>query len=285
MTLMHFVCEQDLFMLLLLSLPLLLTTMLSLRQSLLNGGKAYGSLIMSNSPIVAEMMGEIGYDFLIIDHEHTPTGIESGQALLQSLGRSRSEPIVRLPAAHDHVYMKKVLDSMRLPGGVLVPMVDTPEQAQQVVESTRYPPAGKRGCAVPFVRASGWGMQNTPEYIQQCNDNLLVMVQVETPLGVSNIPEIAAVDGVDMIFLGPVDLSASIGKMFQFDDPQVQELIQEAEDKVREAPTCMLGGFRPPGRSVQEMLDVEGYSLVAGSVDMGLLREAAKQDWQGGKHQ
>jgi 2-keto-3-deoxy-L-rhamnonate aldolase RhmA len=265
-------------------LPILLSMMLSLRRSLLNGGKAYGSLIMSNSPIVAEMMGEIGYDFLIVDHEHSPTGIESGQALLQSLGRSRSEPIVRLPA-HDTVYMKKLLDSMRLPGGVLVPMVDTPEQAQQVVESTRYPPEGKRGCAVPFVRASGWGMKYTPEYLQQCNEDLLVMVQVETPLGVSNIPEIAAVDGVDMIFLGPVDLSASIGKMFQFDDPKVQELIQEAEEKVREAPTCMLGGFRPPGRSVQEMFDLGGYSLVAGSVDMGLLREAAKQDRQGGKYQ
>jgi 2-keto-3-deoxy-L-rhamnonate aldolase RhmA len=276
-----FVFEEVTFMLLLMAL--LLSTMLSLRQSLLNGGKAYGSLIMSNSPIVAEMMGEIGYDFLIVDHEHSPTGIESGQALLQSLGRSRSEPIVRLPAL-DTVYMKKVLDSMRLPGGVLVPMVDTPEQAQQVVESTRYPLEGKRGCAVPFVRASGWGMNHTPEYLQQCDEELLVMVQVETLLGVSNIPEIAAVDGVDLIFLGPVDLSASIGKMFQFEDPQVQELIQEAEEKVRDAPNCMLGGFRPPGRSVQEMLDLGGYSLVAGSVDMGLLREAAKQDWQGGKY-
>ena len=259
-------------------LPLLLFTMLSLRQSLLNGGKVYGTMIMSNSPVVAELMSQIGYDFLIVDHEHAPTGIESGQALLQAI--RGTEPIVRLPS-HDPVYMKKVLDSMRLPGGVLVPMVDTPEMALQVVQSTRYPPAGNRGCAVPFVRGSAWGMQG--KYLEQCNSDLLVMVQVETPLGVENIEDIAAVDGIDLIFLGPMDLSASIGKMGQFDDSEVIDLIQEAEHKVREAPNCLLGGFRPPGRSVSDLFGTAGYSLVAGSVDMGLLREAAKQDVQAAK--
>jgi 2-keto-3-deoxy-L-rhamnonate aldolase RhmA len=250
--------------------------MMSLRRSLLSGGKAYGSMIMSSSPIVAELMAGIGYDFLICDHEHSPTGIESGQALLQAIraAQSSTEPIVRLPS-HDTVYMKKVLDSMRLPGGVLVPMVDTPQVAQQVVESTRYPTLGKRGSAVPFVRGSAWGIDQ--DYLQKCDNDLLVMVQVETPEAVSNIEEIAAVDGIDMIFLGPMDLSASIGKMGQFEDPEVIDLIKQAEKRIRESPHCLLAGFRPPGRSVADMFD-EGYSLVAGSVDLGLLREVAKQD-------
>lgn len=233
---------------------------------------------MSNSPSIAELMGQVGYDFLLVDHEHAPTDIASGQLLLQALTGSKTEPIVRLPS-HDVVYMKKVLDSMRLPGGVLVPMVDTAEQAQEVVASTRYPPAGVRGCAVPFVRGSAWGTQE--DYLEQCDKDLLVIVQVETTLGVENIDAIAAVDGIDMIFLGPMDLSASIGKMGQFDDPQVKQLIQEAEEKVRGSPHCLLGGFRPPTRTANELFTEGGYSLVAGSVDMGLLREAAKQDVKG----
>jgi 2-keto-3-deoxy-L-rhamnonate aldolase RhmA len=258
----------------------ILYIMLSLRQSLLNhGGKAYGSMLMSNSPAICELMGQVGYDFLLVDHEHAPTNIDSGQLLLQALYSSgNTEPIVRLPS-HDVVYMKKVLDSMRLPGGVLVPMVDTAQMAKEVVASTRYPPAGIRGCAVPFVRGSAWGMND--DYLEQCENDLLVMVQVETEFGVSNIEEIAAVDGIDMIFLGPMDLSASIGKMGQFRDQQVKDLIQEAERKVRDAPTCLLGGFRPPTREASEMFSEGGYSLVAGSADMGLLREAAKQDVKG----
>lgn len=248
--------------------------MLSLRQSLLNGGKAYGSMVMSNSPAVAELLSHMGYDFLLIDHEHSTTGIESGQALLQAI-MPRTEPLVRIPS-HDIVYMKKVLDSMELPGGVLVPMVDTAEMAAEVVASTRYPPAGKRGCAVPFIRASGWGMNE--DYLEERNRDLLVVVQVETLEGVANIESIADVDGIDMIFLGPMDLSASIGKMGQYEDPEVMALIKEAERKVCAAPNCLLGGFRPVGRSVSDMLLDGGYSLVAGSADMGLLREAAKQD-------
>lgn len=248
--------------------------MLSLRQSLLNGGKAYGTMVMSNSPVVAELLSHMGYDFLLVDHEHSTTGVESGQALLQAM-MPRVEPLVRVPS-HDKVYMKKVLDSMKLPGGVLVPMVDTAEMAEEVVASTRYPPDGTRGCAVPFIRASGWGMDEN--YLDERNNDLLVAVQVETVLGVSNIESISAVDGIDMIFLGPMDLSASIGKMGQYDDPEVMALIQEAERKVRKAPNCLLGGFRPVGRAVAEMLCDGGYSLVAGSADMGLLREAAKQD-------
>jgi 2-keto-3-deoxy-L-rhamnonate aldolase RhmA len=258
-------------------LPLLTLTMLSLRQSLLNGGTAYGTMVMSNSPVVAELMSQIGYDFILLDHEHSTTGIESGQALLQAV-TGRTEPLVRLPS-HDVVYMKKLLDTMKLPG--LVPMVDTADMAAQVVASTRYPPAGKRGCAVPFVRASGWGTQD--DYVEQCNNDLLVVVQVETVLGVKNIEEIADVDGIDMIFLGPMDLSASIGRMGQYEHPDVVALIQKAERKVREAPNCLLGGFRPVGRSVPDMFDKAGYSLVAGSADMGLLREAAKQDVKASK--
>lgn len=262
--------------------------MLCLRQRLLQNGKTYGTMLMSDSPIVAELMASLGYGHIIIDHEHSITDVSSGQSVLQAIDAAQmdTEPIVRLPG-HDRVYMKKVLDSLKLPGGVLIPMVDDVETARDVVQAVRYPTqqweshegggGGVRGCAVPFVRATGWGKTPNEEYLRQCREELLVIVQVETPTAVEAIDDIAAVDGIDMIFLGPMDLSCSIGKMSAFDDKDVSELIQTAEEKVRKSP-CLLGGFRPPGRELNEMFGDSGYSLVAGSVDIGMLRDAARAD-------
>jgi 2-keto-3-deoxy-L-rhamnonate aldolase RhmA len=270
-----------------------MSTISSLRQRLLQGAKSYGPMVLSDSPVAAEILATIGYGHILVDHEHSPTDIRSGQALLQAIqsaatmnhnGVPATEPIVRLPS-HDPAYMKKVLDSMRLPGGVLVPMIDDAATAQAVVISARYPRqidstlgatgGGMRGCAVPFIRGSSWGM--TPEYMRQCENDLLVMVQVETPKGVQAISEIAAIEGIDAIFLGPMDLSCSIGKMGLFDDQEVIDLIREAEEAVRDS-GCLLAGFRSPGRDLKDMFDA-GYSLVCGSVDVGLLRDAARQDF------
>ncbi|EJK71053.1 hypothetical protein THAOC_07540, partial [Thalassiosira oceanica] len=198
-------------------------------------------------------------------------------------GDHPTEPIVRVPD-HDAAYMKKVLDSMRLPGGVLVPMVEDAAAAERAVAATRYPrqvddPAdsvdGVRGCAFPFVRASGYGTD--PDYMARCREELLVMVQVESARGVESIPEIASVPGVDAVFLGPFDLSCSIGKAGRFDDREVRDLISAAERAVLESGECMLAGFRSGGRGAREMFD-DGYSLVCGSVDLGLLRDAARRD-------
>jgi 4-hydroxy-2-oxoheptanedioate aldolase len=278
----------------------------SLRQRLLQGAKSYGPMVLSDSPVAAEILATIGYGHIIVDHEHSPTDIRSGQALLQAIQSAaanslagtgfQTEPIVRLPC-HDPAYMKKVLDSMRLPAGVLVPMIDDAATAQAVADSTRYPRqknasamtgdtsttstgngngnGGIRGCAVPFIRASSWGMN--PEYMRQCETDLLVMVQVESLKGVQAIPEIAAIEGIDAIFLGPMDLSCSIGKMGLFDDKEVVELIRAAEKAVIES-GCLLAGFRSPGRDLKDMFDA-GYSLICGSVDVGLLRDAARQDF------
>jgi 2-keto-3-deoxy-L-rhamnonate aldolase RhmA len=276
----------------------------SLRQRLLRGATSYGPLLLSDSPIVAELLSVAGYGHVIVDHEHSPTDIRSGQAMLQAIQSAhhqhsasssssamQTEAIVRLPA-HDTVYMKKVLDSLRLPGGVLVPMVEDAATAEAVVQSTRYPwqdnyfrddedrvnnVGGIRGCAVPFVRGSSWGFVDQQEYMRQCQEDLLVMVQVESLAGVAAVPEIAAVPGIDAIFLGPMDLSGSIGKLGRFDDPAVKELMLSAEQAVRESP-CLLAGFRSPGRDLKSMFVDAGYSLVCGTVDLGLLCEAARRD-------
>ena len=184
-------------------------------------------------------------------------------------------------------------------------MVETAAMAQEIVLATRYPQqqqqqragqrngttsdasstsqmSGIRGCAIPFVRASNWGSMSNEDYIQQCNNDLLVMVQVESPHAVEAIPDIAKVDGVDLIFIGPFDLSSSLGKVGQFEDPEVQTLLAMAEESVRES-QCLLGGLKTPGVSLEDMFDRKGYSLVCGAVDLGLLRDAARLDAQAGQ--
>eukprot|EP00980_Cylindrotheca_fusiformis_P001727 scaffold397_cov111-Cylindrotheca_fusiformis.AAC.5 len=267
-----------------------LFVMLSLRKHLLQGGKSYGPICMSDSPVVMELLATVGYGHMVVDHEHSPTDSASGQRLLQAINAANANtktcPIVRVPSQKDPAYMKKVLDSLRLPGGVLVPMVEDKATAEAVVASTRYPRqdsdpnylGGVRGCAVPFIRASGYG--SNPNYMKECQEDLLVMVQVETEKGVAAIPEISSVQGIDGIFLGPFDLSCSIGKAGQFDDPEVKRLLTKAEEAVRQSDSCFLAGFRSGGRDLQTMFHQDGYSLVCGSADLGLLRNAAQKDAQ-----
>lgn len=124
-------------------------------------------------------------------------------------------------------------------------------------------------CAAPLVRATSWGLaSSTTDYVQQTRQDLLVMVQVECPQGVAAIDEIANVEGVDGIFLGLLDLSASLGRMGDFDHPDFQALMGRAEQAVRESP-AFLAGFRAPGRSVQDMFETAGYQRGPWSVEGG----------------
>lgn len=264
---------------------------MSLRQHLMNGGKSYGPLLMSDSTTVIEILALCGYGHIVIDHEHSATDVHRTQSLLQAMESSsqsittsndhrRTEPIIRLPGPNDAVYMKKVLDTLRLPAGVLVPMVEDVASARAVVQATRYPYSnggdGIRGCAIPFIRATSYGHIDRETYLQQCQNDLLVMVQVESPRAIDAIPDIAQIDGIDAIFLGPLDLSSSIGKMGQFDDPQFKELVHRAEQSILDN-GCLLAGFRPPNQTIQSMFQ-RGYSFICGSVDLGLLKDAARVD-------
>jgi 4-hydroxy-2-oxoheptanedioate aldolase len=304
----------------------------SLRQRLLKGYKAYGPMLFSDSQIIAEILSLVGYDFIIIDHEHSPSNIYSSQTLLRAIdagnqayyaNRHRSavhstlnhqtnlpdikqttlyptESIIRLPSPNDPVYMKKVLDSIRLPAGVLVPMVETKEMAEQIVQSIRYPSqfksssssrsdhqivGGIRGCAIPFIRSNYYGLlDTTEEYLEKCQNDLLVMIQIETLTGINNLPSILSeVEGIDGIFLGPFDISASIGHVGQWEHPIVQETIQTAEELIRSSSSnCLLAGFQPPFRTTSSMFHDHQYSLVCNSIDIGLLRQAAIHDYQRG---
>ena len=279
--------------------------MQSLRTKLLrNNGKSYGPFILSGSPNVAELIAGIGYSHIVIDMEHSPISTSTVASMLRAIdstARSKKAihnfPIVRVPSNNDVSTTKRVLDLIRPPGGIIFPMIENTEDAIAAVASTRYPPHytnGMRGCAHPFVRASSYG--NNHEYFDiDSNQDLLTILQVESKEAVEKIPEIGMVDGVDVIFLGPFDISCSLNEMGNFEENGiVMETIRKAEQLVRATsekkmrlkgtPLC-LGGFRSQGRSLEDMFSTNvGYQLVSGCIDLGLLQDAALLDYEAGKY-
>ena len=240
-----------------------------LKQRLAAGKKALGCWLQTANPIAAEMLAFTGYDFLLIDNEHGPASLSQSVALLQATSATQAASVMRVPW-NDPVYLKRALDIGV--EGVMIPAIDTAEQAEQAVRACRYPPKGFRGSAYQVVRASNYGI-GAPDYIETAADNLLVILQIESKRAVDNIEAIAAVDGVDMLLIGPNDLAGTVGKFGRIEDAEVMGLITRAERAIKAAGK-LLGSIAFAGRNFQEMFD-HGYDLIAASTDMTLMREAA----------
>lgn len=190
----------------------------------------YGLWLALASPYTTEIAAGAGFDWLLVDNEHAPNDLRTTLAQLQAVEGSGAHSVVRVPVG-DVVLIKQMLDI-----GVqtlLVPMVDTPEQAARMVAATRYPPAGIRGVGASIARASQWGRR--ADYLQEAADETCLLVQVETLEAVANLDAITATDGVDGVFFGPADLSASMGLLGQPAHPRVRELIGESMRRVRAA--------------------------------------------------
>ena len=186
-----------------------------------------GFWLSIGDPASAEICAAAGFDWLLIDAEHTPHDAHSILAQLRAVGGyPATQAVVRVPAA-DPVTIKQVLDLGAQ--SLLVPMVETAAQAQAVVRACRYPPAGERG--IGGARAARWGA--IPDYLDRADDQIAVVVQVETSTGLENLEAIAAVDGVDAVFLGPADLAASLGRRGQPGHPAVRGALLEAIDRLR----------------------------------------------------
>lgn len=174
------------------------------------------------SPITAEAVGASGFDWLLIDAEHAPNDVPSILALLQATSRGTAHPVVRVPW-NDPVMIKRVLDLGA--DTILVPMVQNAEEARAAVAATRYPPNGVRGFA-SNVRATAFGRMG--DYFTRHEQEMCVLVQVETMEALEQVEEIAAVEGVDGVFIGPGDLSASMGYLNQTSHPNVVAEIESA---------------------------------------------------------
>jgi 2-keto-3-deoxy-L-rhamnonate aldolase RhmA len=239
------------------------------RKRMLSGQRCYGCWLHLGSPVAAELLAMAGFDALIIDHEHGSGELTGAIQLMQGMSATPSSPIVRVPW-NDVVSLKRALDIG--PEGVMIPSVNSADDARAAVAACRYPPEGTRGAAYGLVRASNYGLA-AREYFEGLEENLLIACQIETAEAVDAIPEIAAVEGVDMLFIGPIDLSGSIGKLGCFDDPEVIALRERAEDAIK-ASGKLLGGLAVPCLSITDMA-ARGYDFVTAASDITLLRDAA----------
>lgn len=183
----------------------------------------FGGWICSGSPVAAEIMAGSGLDWLLIDMEHAPNGLESTLAQLYAVSGYPSTPLVRVPAG-ETVIIKQVLDVGAQ--NILVPMISTPDEAKAVVEMTRYPPAGRRGVGSALARSARWN--RVEGYLRNDADHVAVFVQIETGEGVNNAREIAETPGVDGVFVGPSDLAASMGLLGQQTHPDVLAGVKRA---------------------------------------------------------
>ena len=183
-------------------------------------------------PYSAELCAGAGFDWLLIDGEHAPNDLRSILGQLQAIAPYGSHPIARIPVGHGHIGTTLIKQYLDL--GVqtlLVPMVDTPEQAADLVRAMRYPPEGIRGMA--GARASNWG--RNPSYVHDANAQVCLLVQAETETSLRHLDAIAATEGVDGVFIGPADLSASMGHVGNPGHPQVQAAIADAIARIVKA--------------------------------------------------
>ena len=194
-----------------------------------DGGSVYGMFSLLNDPALVEMIGYVGLDFVIIDTEHASNTTEQVAQLIRAAELSNITPIVRVTANAPELILR-VLDLGA--GGILVPQVNTAKQAAAAVKAARYAPQGERGLA-GVVRAARYGFVPLPEYLAGANRETLVITQVEHVDAVNNLDEILAVDGIDGIFVGPADLSQSMGCTGQFDNPELRRTIHTVIEKTR----------------------------------------------------
>jgi 4-hydroxy-2-oxoheptanedioate aldolase len=181
-------------------------------------------------PVCAEICAGAGFDWLLIDGEHAPNDVRSILAQLQAVAPYPAHPIVR-PVSGDVNLIKQLLDIGAQT--LLVPMVENAEQAKLLVAAMRYPPAGIRGVGAALARASEWN--RVPNYLHEANDQMCLLVQVETRPGLENLDAIAAVEGVDGVFIGPSDLSAALGYLGKPGHAEVQKVIEDAIGRIRAA--------------------------------------------------
>jgi 4-hydroxy-2-oxoheptanedioate aldolase len=188
-----------------------------------------GTFINLGSPVTAEMAGDLGFDWLLLDHEHGPGGEDTMLHQLQAVGATGAAPIVRI-AANETPRFKRALDMGA--HGVMAPWVSTVAEARAAVSAMRYPPLGLRGVA-KINRSAGFG-GSFEEYYVNAHKWLLTVVQIETPEAVANAAEIAAIDGVDVLFVGPTDLSYNMGIRDQLDHPRFTEALVKVSDAAKQ---------------------------------------------------
>jgi 4-hydroxy-2-oxoheptanedioate aldolase len=239
------------------------------KHGLANGERKVGFWCSLASPIVAEILAGAGFDWVLIDGEHGPNDISSLLVQLQAMRGGTAEPIFRVPW-NDMVMIKRAMDVGAR--SLLVPFVQNAEEARRAVEAARYPPLGIRGVSV-LPRANDYG--RITGYHANAHLDTCILVQLETRAALKEIEAIAAVDGVDGLFVGPSDLAANFGHLGNTKRPEVVAAIEDAVRRIRA--TGKAAGMLTNNLDEADALFAQGFNFVSVGNDVGLLARGAEQ--------
>lgn len=241
------------------------------RRALAEGRPTVGYLVSMPSVQTVLALARTGVDWLMIDTEHAPIGIESVAAMVAATNGTPATPIVRVAGARPEL-VKQTLDCGAL--GVVFPQIATREEAEATVSAVRYAPVGTRGYG-PTYAALRWGLSNL-EYLKSANDAVLNVVLIESMAGVDALDEILKVPGIDVMAVARGDLSQNLGVAGQFDHPHLREVVARAEAKILACKDVALGGIAFSGEDARAMIARGHRFLVLGS-DTGLITGAAQR--------
>jgi 2-dehydro-3-deoxyglucarate aldolase len=231
-----------------------------------------GSWVTLNNPSIAEIMADAGFDWLCVDLEHSVIDYAETQQLISTIQSKGIKAFVRVGENNTRI-IKRVLDAGV--DGIIVPMVNTKKEAQKAIDSVKYPPKGKRGVGLARAQKYGFGFE---EYKDGVSDNIKLIVQIEHIDAINNLEEILSLDDIDGTFIGPYDLSGSMGKPGKYDDDDVKEVLQRYEDIVKKYDKLI--GFhvvQPDYNIVNEKIE-KGYNFIAFSFDAMFLGTVIRKE-------
>lgn len=240
-----------------------------LKRRLLQGECLAGIWLQSASATHAEIAALAGFEVVLIDNEHGPAGLETTLHMMRAVEAVGAMPIVRVPW-NDQVYLKRILDLGA--NSLMLPMIQSVDEAKAAVAACRYPPRGARGYAASIARASNYGLD--ADYLAHAHDDLLLMLQIESARSVDAIAGIAAIEGVDLLFVGANDLAGSIDRLERLEEADAAGLIERADAAIQAA-GCRMGTIPRPGQGPQALY-AKGHQLVIGPSDLALFRDAAR---------
>ncbi len=244
-----------------------------IKEKLLNDNLLAGVWCNMASSLSTEIASSSGFDWILIDQEHAVGDSLTLLSQLQSVGQKEVASVVRV-AWNDRVLIKKSLDLGA--SALMVPYIQTQEEAEKAVRFLRFPPAGERGAAMG-TRAAGFGV-NFENYYQKANDNLLSIHQIETGKAVKNAEDIAKVDGVDVLFIGPLDLSLNVGMPKKFDDSEYMALLEKVAKAARN--NGKAAGILLPSLDLVEKVYALGYRFIAVGSDSGMIVQNMRKNAQ-----
>lgn len=237
-----------------------------------DGFPASGCWVNIFNPLVGELVGLCGYDYALIDMEHSPVTVDSALPMIRAVQLGGAKAIVRVPDKQA-LWIGRLMDMGA--DGVMVPMVNNAEEALTLADAAVYAPEGARGMAAGIVRASGYGV-NTDHYLANYRENFMLMLQMESREALDNVNEISAIPGIDCLFIGPFDLAGSLGNQAE-PDHKVTRSAMRTIARAAKSSDKLLSTLVTPKRGAGKLYD-EGYDLVFSGMDISMLKDALMKD-------